>query len=116
MGGEVAAGLLAGSFSQLSYDLEATKAELKETREELRRKTDELSDVKTRAAVLQERVTAHGRDRHLRNLSIAVGTIMIGVGIELFRNNFDKLGYTVGGLGVLLVSLGWFSKDEGAEK
>ena len=116
MGGEVAASLLAGSFSQLSFDLQATRNELKEVREDLSRKAEEFSDIKTKAAVLQERVTAHERDRHLRNLSIAVGTILIGVGIELFKNNFDKFGLIAGGMGVLLVFLGWFSKKEGAEK
>lgn len=118
MGGEVAANLLAGSFSQLSHDLHATKAELKATRDDLREKTDALSEMKTKAAVLQERVSAHDRERHLRNLSIAVGSALIGIGIELYKNNFDKFGFTAGGIGVLLVFLGWFSfsKNEEAGK
>jgi regulator of replication initiation timing len=67
MGGEVAAHLIAGSFSQLSYDLQSTRQELQETRKELKKTFVELSDVKTEAAVLRERVNAVAVSReHLR--------------------------------------------------
>lgn len=116
MGGEVAANLIAGSFSQLSHDLQTTRQELSETRTELNQTLGELSETKTRAAVLEERANAAERDKHLKNLSITAGTALIGIGIELYRNNFDKFGYIVGGFGVLLVILGWFSRKGGDEK
>lgn len=116
MGGEVAANLLAGISSQLSHDLQTTRQELNEMRTELKQSLGELSDTKIRAAVLEERANAAERDKHLKNLSITAGTALIGIGIELYRNNFDKFGYIVGGFGVLLVILGWFSRKGGAEK
>ncbi|NKE70628.1 hypothetical protein [Candidatus Manganitrophus noduliformans] len=116
MGGEVAANLIAGSFSQLSYDLQETKQELRSTRQELERTREELSDYKTKAAVLEERVSTSFKGRHLRNLSITVGTFIIYLGIELYRNNIDKYPYILGGLGALLVLLGWFSKEGGPDK
>lgn len=116
MGGEVAANLIAGSFSQISHDLQTTRQELSETRTELKQALGELSETKSRAAVLEERANAAERDKHLKNLSITAGTALIGIGIELYRNNFDKFGYIVGGFGVLLAILGWFSRKGGAEK
>lgn len=116
MGGEVAANLIAGSFSQLSHDLQTTRQELNETRTELRQALGELSKSEAKAAVLEERANAAERDKHLKNLSITAGTALIGIGIELYRNNFDKFGYIVGGFGVLLVIFGWFSRKGGAEK
>lgn len=116
MGGEVAANLIAGSFGQLSYDLQSTKQELSDSRRELKQVLGELSEAKTRSAVLEERASTAERDKHLKNLSITAGTALIGIGIELYRNNFDKFGYIVGGFGLLLVVLGWFSRKGGTEK
>lgn len=116
MGGEVAANLIAGSFSQLSYDLHTTRQELGDVRQELKQTIGELSHAKTRAAVLEERANAAERDRHPRNISITVGMALIAIGIDLYRSNFDKFGYIIGGFGCLLVILGWVSRKGGAEK
>lgn len=109
MGGEVAAGLMAGCFSQLSHELQETKKELKETRNDLSDVRDELSKCKERAAVLSERVQSNVRGRHLRNICITVGTALIGFAVELMRNKFDKFSYVSGFLGFLLILFGWFS-------
>lgn len=111
MGGEVAAGLIAGSFTQISHELQETKQDLRDTRSALDKAREDLSICKSRAAVLEERVESNLRGRHLRNLGIAVGTTMVGVGIELLKNDFNKYAYITFGLGVLLVLLGWFSID-----
>lgn len=116
MGGEVAAGLIAGTMTQLSYSYQETKNELHTANDKLDKIREDLSACKTRAAVLEERVLAHSRSRHLKNISIATGTALIGIGIQLFRNNFDKFSVMVGGLGVLLLFLGWFSREGGTEK
>jgi hypothetical protein len=114
-GGEVGTTLLAGSFAQLSYDLQTTKRELNNTREELKRTNGELSDYKIRVAVLQERVIAYLRERLLKNLSITIGTALVVIGMGLYRNNL-KYDYIVSGLGALLLIFGWFSKPREARK
>lgn len=116
MGGEVAASLLAGSFSQLSLDLQTTRDELKDTRGELKQTLNHLSDAKTRAAVFEERASAAERGRHVKNLSNTGGTVLIGIGIELYRNSLNNLGIIAGGLGFLFVFLGWFTPKGEAEK
>ena len=52
MGGEVAAGLIAGSFTQLSHELTETKGELKTTRHELKTAEQSLSDIRSQNATL----------------------------------------------------------------
>jgi hypothetical protein len=111
LGGEVAAGLIAGSFAQMSYDFQTIKQELYNTREEQKSILKELSEVKTENAVLKERLRVQPKGRLLRKLIITIGTVLIPIGIELYRNNFDKLGYIVGAFGVLLLLFGWFSKE-----
>ena len=109
MGGETAATLIAGSFAQLSHDLQKTRQDLQETRQRLSDVQEELSEYKTKAAVLTERIRAHARGRHLKNLSITVGSTLVVIGIELYRNDLVKVSLPIGILGGLLVVFGWLS-------
>lgn len=115
MGGEIAASLVAGSFTQLSNDLNETRRDLQGTQQELRSSQDALAECQVKAAVLDEKVKANSRERHLRNLSIAIGTALIGFAIELTRHNLDAVGYVLGGVGVLLLLFGWFSVPKEAK-
>lgn len=103
LGGEVAASLLAGSFTQLSYDLQRTRKQLDEAYNRLDEAERELSDAKTRVAVLEERVQSLSRERHRKNVSIASGMLLVSIGIELSRNNLASYGIILIILGVLLV-------------
>jgi hypothetical protein len=107
MGGEVAANLLAGSFAQLSHDLQSTKQELTDIREELRHAQSDLSKANQKCAVFEDREGTDSQNRHLKNFCIFSGTTLLGMGIELYKNSFDKFGYITGGLGVLLLVFGW---------
>ena len=109
MGGEISATLIAGSFVQLSHDLQKTRQDLQETRQRLSDVQEELSEYKTKAAVLTERIRAHARGRHLKNLSITVGTTLVVIGIELYRNDLVKASLPISILGGLLVVFGWLS-------
>ena len=115
MGGEVAANLLAGAFTQITHDLQETKQDLDSTQKKLEMTHEELSDYKTKTAVLQERVNITHKNRHLKNLSMTAGTILIALGVDLYRNDFDKSAYILGALGMLFILLGWFSKEGSAE-
>lgn len=107
MGGEVAANLIAGSFNQLSHDLQSTKQELSETRDQLRQANSDLSRANVKIATLEANTGADSRERHLKNFCIFAGTTFLGIGIELYKNNFDKFAYITGLLGTLLLLFGW---------
>jgi len=116
MGGEIAATLVAGSFTQLSNELIETRRDLQDTRRELQSSHNTLAECREKSAVLTEKVNANSRDRHLRNLCIAVGTALIGFGIELARNKLEAVGYLLGGVGCLLLIFSWFFVPKEAEK
>ena len=107
MGGEVAANLFAGCFAQLSHDLESTKQELTGIREQLKQSQADLSTASQKCAVFEDREKREPQHRLLKNFCIFTGTIFLGIGIDLFRNSFNTLGYITGGLGVLLLVFGW---------
>lgn len=116
LGGEVGAQLMVGLITQLSKELEDIKKELKDTREELGETREAHANTRIREAVLQARVNAHSKERFRGNLNIFSGTALVSVGIELYRNNINTLAFVVGGLGALLVILGWFSTEGRTEK
>ena len=93
---------------QMSYDLAEAKSELRTTRDALDLERNELSGCQMREAVLKERVSTGTRGRHRRNFTIFAGTSLIGIGIELNRNILVALSLIVGGIGLLLILMGWF--------
>lgn len=107
MGGEVAANLLAGSFAQLSHDLQSTRQELTDTRGQLGRAQSDLSKASLKCAVLEDRATTDTHNRYLKNFCIFAGTTFLGIGIELYKSNFEKFGYIIFAIGALLLVLGW---------
>lgn len=112
MGGEVAANLIAGSFSQLSHDLQTTRLELNECSSQLRQRTSDLSDSRIEVAVLRERLTTSSRDRHLKNFCIFAGTTLIGIGIEFYKSPSEKAGIISGIFGIGLLIFGWVSSNQ----
>lgn len=108
-GGEIGASLLAASFSQMSNDLDLRNSEIKELRDKLENKSEELHKWKQRASVLEERVSANGRIRTLGNIAITLGTALVGISIELYRNNLSVASYVVTAIGAGLMLLGWFT-------
>jgi hypothetical protein len=107
MGGEVAANLLAGSFTQLSHDLQSTRQELTDTRKQLGQAQSDLSQASLKCAVLEDRAITDTQNRYLKNFCIFAGTTFLGIGIELCKSSFDTFGYITGGIGALLLILGW---------
>lgn len=108
-GGEIGASLLAGSFTQMANDLESKNIEIKEIRVSLENKYEELHKWKQRASVLEERVNANGKIRTLGNIAITLGTALVGISIELYRNALTAPSFVVAAIGVSLIMLGWFT-------
>ena len=113
LGGEVGTALVAAATRQLVADNETLRAESRDIRLKYEAQRDLLEQHRTRSAVLEERLRADGRNRHLRNLAIAVGVGLVGVGINLARTQVDA--YSIGAIagGALLAVLGWFAGPKG---
>lgn len=116
LGGEVAAQLLAGSFAQIANELKDTKASLRAERNELDTLRTDLSTTRTRKAVLRERVSALTHVRYVGNFLITIGLALIGVSIELSRNDSEGLSYVLGGLSLVMVIVGWSLPVSGRKK
>lgn len=108
-GGEIGASLLAGSFHQLSNDLDSAKVELREMREQLSNSNKELNNWKQNSLVLEERVLANGKIRTLGNAALTLGSVLVGVAIELYRSKMLNIAGAVALVGVIMFLLGWFT-------
>ncbi|MGZ8947798.1 MAG: hypothetical protein ACXW1W_20520 [Methylococcaceae bacterium] len=118
-GGEVAAAVIAAASRQINQDFSEVKRENQRLNDRIEKMRDELETTRTKNAVFAEKIRSEGKNKHLRNLSITVGTALIGIGITLNRTSVNGLdSYSIGALvfGVLLLFLGWFSgaKEEKA--
>jgi hypothetical protein len=115
LGGEVAANLIAGSFSQLAHDLEITRADLRIRDEQLRKAQQDLGDANVTIATLRERVGAINRLQNLKQISIFAGTVLMGVAVDLYKSNLEKISYLLGLVGIILFLVAWFTKRGGDE-
>jgi hypothetical protein len=115
LGGEVGARFVAASVSHLSNDLQETKRELSDVRAQLETAKSNLSDEKRTSAVLSERLSSIRGVRHLKNVSIAAGTILIGIAIDFSRNEFDSMSVVIAGIGLLMIAMGWISPKGGGK-
>jgi len=116
LGGEVAAGLIAGSFTQLSHDLEITRTDLRARDEQLRATHLELGEARIKIATLRERVGSMNRMQHLKQLSVFCGTALLGVAVDLYKSNLQNLSYLLGVIGFVLLLAAWFTKRVGGEE
>lgn len=116
LGGEVTSALIAGATSQLANDYQELKFKYHQLNEKYEKQRDKLEEIKIDKAVLSEKIKADGRNKHLRNLSITIGTSLFGTGIFLSRTELDLYAYGAYGFGSLLLILGWFSDNKENQK
>lgn len=109
LGGEVAAGLIAGSFSQLSHELTQTKQELREVRKALDDTKEKLSEEKITSAKLHGEIDSFNNEKAIRSVCLVAGTAVIGFGIDQSNNSRIKLGAILILIGIGLSLVGWFS-------
>jgi len=110
LGGELPSALIVASFRERTNDLQIARQDLTRSREEVRTTREQLFEARTRIAVLEERVTAYTRERHLKIVSVAIGTFLLTSGFEAFKQNIPFL-IVFGILGLVLILLGWFYKQ-----
>jgi hypothetical protein len=115
-GGEVAANLLAGSFSQMSTELQIQREHASSAIERVNHLQQELGSANTRVAVLEERLDAHDRTQNVKHFAIFAGTALLAVAIDLFKAEMKAVGAIVAVLGAGLLVFGWISWQRGVQK
>ena len=116
-GGEVASTLVAGITSQMAVELDQTKQELALLRTDRESLRDDLANERINSAILNERISAFQSTRHLKNVGIAVGTILLGGGVQLSRaDNAELVGVATGVIGAVLVLMSWLSVPKGGDR
>lgn len=108
-GGDIPAALIAATARQIAAECSELKIVNHQLNGRIESLRDELEAVRIKNAVLTERIRSEGRNKHLRNLGITVGTSLISVGIVLARAGQDNYSYGAIVFGVLLAGLAWFS-------
>jgi hypothetical protein len=84
--------------------------------EQLRKANDELGSSKAKIAVLTERLGNTGRTQQLKQLSIFLGTALMSVAVDLYKNNLDKISYLLGLAGAILLLTGWLTNRAGVDE
>ncbi|WP_085297051.1 hypothetical protein [Cognaticolwellia mytili] len=109
LGGELASKLLAGSFTQLTKDLNESRKDVIKLRNKLDAKSSECQDWKETAIKRLEKLKASSRVRKIGMVSITIGATVIGIGVELYKNKFNTIAIVLSALGALLLLIGWFA-------
>lgn len=116
-GSEATSALIAGIASQSASDVRYFKGAAHQLQNKVDELSENLSTVKIDNAVLKERINSSRKIRHLRNLGIAIGTLLLSASIPLFDSS-DYQNYGLGTLvvGAILILMGWFSPAHGGDK
>jgi hypothetical protein len=115
-GSEIASALIAGATTQLASELQYAKQKNLTLRNQSEQLSEKLTDSRIENAVLKEKIYSFQSIRHFSNIGIAIGTGLLGVGLEFIRNNYDSYGYISVSIGTLLILLGWFVSPKGVTK
>lgn len=116
LGGEVTSALVVGVTSQMSAELSQTKQELVAMRDKNEALMHALADERIKKAVLIERIEGFNSTRHLKNIGIAIGGILLGIGVKLIGDNVQPYGLAAIIVGSLLLIAGWFSTPKEGDK
>lgn len=100
----------------MAIELNEAKHELTRLREKLENVTTALADEKVKAAVLTTRIQEFRSTSHLKNIGIAVGTLLVGIGIQMVQGNTPSYGVATVIVGALLVVIGWITAPKEGEK
>lgn len=115
-GGEVASTLIAGATSQMAVELEKTRQDLSDQRAKNEKLYSELSAERTKCAVLAERINSYRSTRHLKNLGVAIGSLLLGLGVQLIQTDSNTLCMASLIGGTLLILASWFSAPKGGDE
>lgn len=106
-GSEGASALIAGVTLQLTVDLELAREEIINLRTENKQLTSELAEERVERAVLKERIGSFRSSRHLKNLGVSIGSLLVGLGIQLVLEESTAIGFAGIALGAVLLLASW---------
>lgn len=115
-GGEVPAALVAGAVTHLSHDLRDAQRMAQAKDEQLQRAQKELAMANVTIAKLSERLGATKGTQRLKQFCIFVGTALLGLSVDLFKNNLETPAYLIGALGGALLAFGWLTRSNGGDE
>jgi len=115
-GGEVASALLVGATSQMASELDDSKRELAAMRQQLQDLKRAVSQEKVQNAILAERIDSYRATRHIKNIVIAVGTLLIGNGFKVVTSESGFSGFAFIAVGGLFLLLGWYTAPKRGDK
>jgi F0F1-type ATP synthase assembly protein I len=106
-GGDFNATLIGGMIDHFSQESIEAKQALKEKNQELSNKIEELSSAKIEIATLKEKLGAAAGLSRVKQTCTFIGTAVLGVAVDLYKNNFS-ISYLVGIIGVVLIGMTLF--------
>ena len=115
-GGEAASTLIAGVTLQMAGDLENAREEIANLRGENKQLTSELAEERVKSAVLRERIGSFRSSRHLKNVGVSIGALLVGLGIQFVLGESAEIGIAGIALGVVLLLASWNAAPKEAQK
>lgn len=117
-GSEAASAMVAGVTNYLDSQLKLSKEENSKLQENLNALNELYTKAQVDNAVLKQCIKSNYQHRHLRNIAIAIGTMMLtAVSIPLFSSpQYHDYGYVSLIIGGLLVGIAWFMPVQGGDK
>lgn len=113
-GGEVPAALVAGAVTHLSHDLRAAQRAAQTKDDQLQQALRDLSQAKERIATLTERLSAAQGSQRLKQICIFIGTALLGLSVDMYKNNMEKPSFLLAILGGSLLLFGWLTPSAGS--
>jgi len=109
LGGEIGSVLIAAATKHISFELQETKHDLRDSRGRIEILQTQLARRDIQIAVQDERIAGLTRGRHVRNLFVVFGTALVGFSIEFFRNNLVAYGWSCLVMGGAILLGTWLS-------
>lgn len=115
-GNPATSAMIVSLIAQLEQQLSAEKNRNDCLLDRISELQQEVTALKVQKSILDERLDAFRSVRHINSLAIFVGTLLVGAGVELSKNNFANYSYIAFAVGGLLLISGWLVTPKGAGK
>jgi hypothetical protein len=112
-GSTIAATFARAITNQLSWDLDESRRECKQLREQNGQLSKQLADARVDIATLNAKIDGERELKHTRNLQMVLGVGLIGVALETYKHDLFAITVILSVFGALLLLVGWFGMPGG---